>query len=166
MNHIVGSSPLARGTRGTLVTWTDYNGLIPARAGNTSIEIPCLGFHGAHPRSRGEHNSIAESIGGNWGSSPLARGTHSIRGYTFDLLGLIPARAGNTAHNRAGHPRRWAHPRSRGEHKLKVNPVATFLGSSPLARGTLGQFLARVGDRGLIPARAGNTHWTVTGSVT
>ena len=90
------------------------------------------------------------------GSSPLARGPHSIRGYTFDLLGLIPARAGNMLTLHATGASAGAHPRSRGEHLLLGLSSRALMGSSPLARGTF-EFYGAVGElAGLIPARAGN----------
>ena len=73
------------------------------------------------------------------------------------LLGLIPARAGNTARAAEIGKLTRAHPRSRGEHKRGGGVGLKQWGSSPLARGT------RAGDNildavdGLIPARAGNT---------
>ena len=72
-------------------------------------------------------------------------------------LGLIPARAGNTANSRRKHQRAGAHPRSRGEHRVRNLHGDVVTGSSPLARGTLpGGALFGYG-LGLIPARAGNT---------
>ena len=136
-------------------------GLIPARAGNTGV-VRCLpGLLRAHPRSRGEHRQRALVRGWPWGSSPLARGTPGITTHAALARGLIPARAGNT---HAGIPYRSgseAHPRSRGEHPLVLSFRLFAVGSSPLARGTLG-VLARIGCRhGLIPARAGNTQCPV-----
>ena len=59
---------------------------------------------------------------------------------TIDTLGLrlIPARAGNTYLVAVVTVAPAAHPRSRGEHVAAgINTVVGF-GSSPLARGTLG----------------------------
>ena len=92
------------------------------------------------------------------GSSPLARGTPSSSIYGASLIGLIPARAGNTRAIR--HPRCpcRAHPRSRGEHTAAASIPCSGWGSSPLARGTPRPTPERVGFFGLIPARAGNTN--------
>ena len=49
------------------------------------------------------------------------------------------------------------HPRSRGEHRKVVRLVDCITGSSPLARGTRGERLARLPRERFIPARAGNT---------
>ena len=51
----VGSSPLARGTQFSRSQGTGSQGLIPARAGNTSPRPLGRTLRGAHPRSRGEH---------------------------------------------------------------------------------------------------------------
>ena len=53
-----------------------------------------------------------------------------------------------------------AHPRSRGEHRWWKTRAAAFVGSSPLARGTLDDFAGDCFVAGLIPARAGNTRFT------
>ena len=132
-----GSSPLARGTPVMHTPHEVQNGLIPARAGNTSgIRIGAEHL-GAHPRSRGEHRTKS-SVGGAWrGSSPLARGTQAH--------GHLPVTAP------------VAHPRSRGEHGLISVAFDAPVGSSPLARGTQSAAPSLSIRLGLIPARAGNT---------
>ena len=50
-----------------------------------------------------------------------------------------------------------AHPRSRGEHRAWRMRASTREGSSPLARGARDEALENLGQRGLIPARAGST---------
>ena len=153
-----GSSPLARGTLLAEMNQKEKLRLIPARAGNTVL-IGSRGAGGvAHPRSRGEHVGYSCSSALRFGSSPLARGTPSLRVPRLQRLRLIPARAGNTSVIMSSHSRYTAHPRSRGEHSTCSNTSGVPAGSSPLARGTQGAHLpARGGDR-LIPARAGNTH--------
>ncbi len=70
------------------------------------------------------------------GPSPLARGTHDIRGAGFDGGGTIPARAGNTRSGWRLSSRMWDHPRSRGEHLALDLYPGRGPGPSPLARGT------------------------------
>ena len=91
------------------------------------------------------------------GSSPLARGTRVLRVGGADLLGLIPARAGNTPHTVGLSSSQRAHPRSRGEHDTPTPKQGLSRGSSPLARGTQADSLGIGHLYGLIPARAGNT---------
>ena len=74
-----GSSPLARGAlfqqTGQLVAL----GLIPARAGSTTLSQASTICPGAHPRSRGEHISSNPPFKSSGGSSPLARGARKPR---------------------------------------------------------------------------------------
>ena len=152
-----GSSPLARGTRQSGAGKLTRRGLIPARAGNTGRVAVTGGVRRAHPRSRGEHRLSAHLYFDLPGSSPLARGTHVLVHEGRGRVGLIPARAGNMEEPPPTPPVKWAHPRSRGEHRSHQNRGCRPTGSSPLARGT--PFCPVLGEvfPGLIPARAGNT---------
>ena len=153
----VGSSPLARGTQQALAYYRAVARLIPARAGNTSSRRHLAGLSPAHPRSRGEHVTVAGCSWGYTGSSPLARGTRTLPFEKRLSARLIPARAGNTELNLVTLSPAAAHPRSRGEHLHSFAAEMVNDGSSPLARGTP-EWLdnEREKDR-LIPARAGNT---------
>ena len=111
----------------------------------------------AHPRSRGEHAEVALMAVLEKGSSPLARGTPPELLKLRGVLGLIPARAGNTFCAGHGDMSYRAHPRSRGEHCEFPCRVPAGRGSSPLARGTRSGIRRRSIRGGLIPARAGNT---------
>ena len=155
----LGSSPLARGTLFDGLKAVVENGLIPARAGNTSSPSMSSGMLRAHPRSRGEHVFLINCSSDGMGSSPLARGTPSPPPRYAPRLGLIPARAGNTSCAVNGGQRFGAHPRSRGEHMFPSTVTVEDMGSSPLARGTLSARILTLRRRGLIPARAGNTLW-------
>ena len=154
---MMGSSPLARGTLGTVASAAATTGLIPARAGNTLSRVVWILAIGAHPRSRGEHSVVCKSPWTSKGSSPLARGTLAARSSVLSRVGLIPARAGNTAFLRRVRARLRAHPRSRGEHAAVLCVGVILSGSSPLARGTPANVFPHRGNNGLIPARAGNT---------
>ena len=157
-----GSSPLARGTRPSTSTPQNPTGLIPARAGNTMERGHVHPEHGAHPRSRGEHAATLFSVGSRSGSSPLARGTPGVDAACLVIVGLIPARAGNTNFLEIPAASPWAHPRSRGEHIHDDRRRINSLGSSPLARGTPRGFSQTKNIDGLIPARAGNTEPPIT----
>ena len=152
-----GSSPLARGTLPHIGRGGLSCGLIPARAGNTLGGSARRGSKRAHPRSRGEHSIRRFPLRQYRGSSPLARGTPQGDQVGYLPGGLIPARAGNTRISGASRPGRWAHPRSRGEHRLRMVPGHPRRGSSPLARGTQNIPAPAPVNPGLIPARAGNT---------
>ena len=119
-----------------MVAVDELHGLIPARAGNTSPRSQQQPSRRAHPRSRGEHSGEFHDSGSVQGSSPLARGTQLNTRECHAVVGLIPARAGNTDERRIGDDETGAHPRSRGEHGKTVTQVFSHPGSSPLARGT------------------------------
>lgn len=53
-------------------------------------------------------------------SSPLARGTLTAAAAEVVERGLIPAHAGNTSRGLRLAPAVGAHPRSRGEHQLRL----------------------------------------------
>ena len=72
-----GSSPLARGTPPPPPRRLRRPRLIPARAGNTCWGCVLALRYSAHPRSRGEHGRQGDPGKSKFGSSPLARGTHS-----------------------------------------------------------------------------------------
>ena len=114
--RLLGSSPLARGTRLCIEHHTFGHGLIPARAGNTQDFAQNLHVQRAHPRSRGEHRRLYRVRKYRRGSSPLARGTQLEVNPAVSVCGLIPARAGNTWEGNLGKKNVRAHPRSRGEH--------------------------------------------------
>ena len=91
------------------------------------------------------------------GSSPLTRGKPRHHRRDTRTRGLIPAHAGKTQSGPSAAGVCRAHPRSRGENALDVDPTDVDDGSSPLTRGkralgSLGSTLVR-----LIPAHAGKT---------
>ena len=128
-----GSSPRARGTRGTREIRRTGERFIPACAGNTRVSAFAAG------------------------SSPRARGTlHPVVGL-FAVGRFIPACAGNTTPNRRCPDRSAVHPRVRGEHFPETSHMIRPSGSSPRARGTLSAEQPRRPAWRFIPACAGNT---------
>ena len=115
-----GSSPLARGTYTGGEAVTRSHGLIPARAGNIQSLEWHWRFCWAHPRSRGEHRRRVLVHAFSQGSSPLAQGTFLEIDVGYAQGGLIPARAGNIAHEETQQAAARAHPRSRGEHRTRL----------------------------------------------
>ena len=156
----LGSSPLARGTPKFPLFQLVCMRLIPARAGNRRHRVQLRATPPAHPRSRGEHLTIRQLLPVLFGSSPLARGTPSWLQGVQGGTRLIPARAGNTRDLPSSSGSAAAHPRSRGEHLLISGLFQGVRGSSPLARGTLGDPNMSATATRLIPARAGNTSST------
>ena len=99
-------------------------------------------------------------MGGEAGSSPLARGLRHDNSPDAPGGGIIPARAGFTDRVSKGRATFADHTRSRGVYVLFAAPDRDALGSSPLARGLrLGEVNAAARFR-IIPARAGFT-WSL-----
>ena len=133
------------------------NGLIPAHAGKTRVCYSRRQGVGAHPRSRGENESVCHFWNILRGSSPLTRGKLCSVSHCLRVGGLIPAHAGKTrAAVAAGHRAR-AHPRSRGENCLRGLEACLRDGSSPLTRGKPYSYPRTPRRSGLIPAHAGKT---------
>ena len=155
--RVVGSSPRGRGTLSVPLTSCRRSRFIPARAGNTRWWRWPRCQRSVHPRAGGEHSSVKQMSGRDYGSSPRGRGTHR-GGAALGAHGrFIPARAGNTRPARARSTAATVHPRAGGEHPPMSSHDASCSGSSPRGRGT-------PRDRGrndlalrFIPARAGNT---------
>jgi len=110
-----------------------------------------------HPRMRGEHETVRRLEMERNGSSPHARGTHSISDFCHPSSRFIPACAGNTAHGLALYCFTAVHPRMRGEHCRLIRGIGYGCGSSPHARGTLTYTTHYVLSGWFIPACAGNT---------
>ena len=141
---MAGLSPLARGTR-------SYQHL-----NNVQVSV--------YPRWRGEHSSALAPDTTNAGLSPLARGTRPLRPGTLLLLWFIPAGAGNTGIDGKLFAQRLVYPRWRGEHAVRRLSHRFQCGLSPLARGTLIIFKEWRARLRFIPAGAGNTGATDTGT--
>ena len=156
-DSILGSSPLARGTRPHPAREGRDARFIPARAGNTRAAAPGARGSPVHPRSRGEHTASPAAGSGIPGSSPLARGTPRPGPAPASARRFIPARAGNTCPVNAPPCTTAVHPRSRGEHRHRIPDLTLGDGSSPLARGTPPRRPPRPAAQRFIPARAGNT---------
>ena len=130
-----GSSPLARGLRGSRSGRGRRPRIIPARAGFTlsCFLIRCTGRD--HPRSRGVYWERNASIAACTGSSPLARGLRGSRSGRGRRPRIIPARAGFTTRMILCPIHARDHPRSRGVYTKFLTIESDEVGSSPLARG-------------------------------
>ena len=106
---------------------------------------------------RGEHIRRRMAIHLRGGSSPHARGTLAAYPSRSRYSGIIPACAGNTDFVVGFGVACEDHPRMRGEHRFFSNQYAAAQGSSPHARGTPKCPNRHAGNRGIIPACAGNT---------
>ena len=137
VHPLLGSSPLARGLHRDVAPIDGLDGIIPARAGFTELNIRGSAIDGDHPRSRGVYGPTVPATASALASSPLARG-----------LRRRPSRRGRRPPD---------HPRSRGVYASTRSPGASGAGSSPLARGLRHADLGVDLGRRIIPARAGFT---------
>ena len=152
-----GSSPRMRGTPSGIQTLGTTVRIIPAYAGNTSIEHRKRRWNWDHPRVCGEHHENRRISAPRLGSSPRMRGTQDLRARVGINSGIIPAYAGNTSPIGFARMLHRDHPRVCGEHQHRAPETAMELGSSPRMRGTRRRSAIRTRTCGIIPAYAGNT---------
>ena len=131
----VGSSPRVRGKRHGLRWCHRRNGLIPACAGKTNLNVSAHPHTWAHPRVCGENLHDAKSSFIPIGSSPRVRGKLFPLIFCGKTQGLIPACAGKTPNSPVLNVFTWAHPRVCGENLLNEVFVSCTPGSSPRVRG-------------------------------
>ena len=91
-----GSSPLARGLRPPRHQPGSVDGIIPARAGFTTLKSVFYVSLRDHPRSRGVYGTRPSGRSESTGSSPLARGLLIAALAEHNAPRIIPARAGFT----------------------------------------------------------------------
>ena len=151
------SSPLVRGPPNKTRRPPNLPGIIPARAGTTPSTRVRSRRPRDHPRSCGDHQSLALWYASRAGSSPLVRGPPAAVAAASVGEGIIPARAGTTPGSPRRASRRRDHPRSCGDHKLTNDGAMPGIGSSPLVRGPRAAADVHAGGHGIIPARAGTT---------
>ena len=136
----LGSSPLARGLHDPQPVLVLDHGIIPARAGFTTLRDRTGCVSRDHPRSRGVYPRRTGARRSTRGSSPLARGLLPTPTIPRATQRIIPARAGFTVSWRRPTIRTSDHPRSRGVY-MNAKPYNTDVA-------------------GIIPARAGFTRKT------
>ena len=157
MRKRLGSSPLTRGKPALRGLRPESAGLIPAHAGKTMRPRVIRSGRRAHPRSRGENGGSSSPQRLQVGSSPLTRGKPKQLNIGAPAPRLIPAHAGKTAPGACSGLQGAAHPRSRGENRLRWCRWALVVGSSPLTRGKQPNYRDVLSREGLIPAHAGKT---------
>ena len=154
----LGSSPRMRGTPTLPAGSKSPSRIIPAYAGNTPRCLYPTCSCRDHPRVCGEHNIVFVPYNLYRGSSPRMRGTLTTIRCAPELIGIIPAYAGNTFRPCRLVVRGRDHPRVCGEHVCQYGRVHIERGSSPRMRGTLTPILSGSVHTGIIPAYAGNTY--------
>ena len=145
----VRGKPCAGGRKGYL------GGYIPARAGEAVMGSAGTPRPTVHPRACGGSPTSRRRATRGYGTSPRVRGKHHCHELDQDVLGYIPARAGEAAADDARPQRRGVHPRACGGSGLALVGAAVWAGTSPRVRGKhAGEDLADHAH-GYIPARAG-----------
>ena len=161
--NAAGSSPLTRGKLcGSELKFIPKR-LIPAHAGKTHRGRPMREALRAHPRSRGENRPFFGLFPFRTGSSPLTRGKLLVHLGQLTRPRLIPAHAGKTIKSVSKLRTARAHPRSRGENRVRAASNTRCAGSSPLTRGKPQSALSDIARARLIPAHAGKTGCGSTG---
>ena len=94
---ISGSSPHTRGAQYAHQGHHRREGIIPAYAGSTALDVVVHAHLTDHPRIRGEHTRQDDEPTLDWGSSPHTRGARSWIPARPCSRGIIPAYAGSTA---------------------------------------------------------------------
>ena len=112
--------------------------IIPARAGFTTPHPRRIRRGGDHPRTRGVYPDDSSVAQRHAGSSPHARGLQAPAGPARRVHRIIPARAGFTAIVSQARFMCEDHPRTRGVYLRLITKPVRALGSSPHARGLLG----------------------------
>ena len=156
-NRRRGSPPLVRERP---MMWTPYcscKGITPARAGKTFINNLQGSLGKDHPRSCGKDFSGDGPVLLQIGSPPLVR-ERLVPHHNVGHVGRItPARAGKTHHYLLGQGIVRDHPRSCGKDLLMSDNPVWMLGSPPLVRERLSEFIGPKLRTRITPARAGKT---------
>ena len=157
-----GSSPRGRGKLCRALKRAPDGGLIPARAGKTTLVWEYFATEWAHPRAGGENALAVLERANQIGSSPRGRGKPDALDRRHRRRRLIPARAGKTIAVSASVAVAGAHPRAGGENPSSPMTPGAMPGSSPRGREKRSLIERLLQLRRLIPARAGKTKIAVS----
>ena len=130
--------------------------ITPACAGNRGYANIVKSYDEDHPRLRGEQLDEVQTMYGDTGSPPLARGTVVNVLAKVITWGITPACAGNSLFGAREYIKFLDHPRLRGEQFNATLPGGIIIGSPPLARGTAGIWQENKRSGRITPACAGN----------
>ena len=150
-----GPSPRVRGSRDPRRRGAQDRGSIPARAGEPT---PACCVHSAgsvHPRACGGAPRMPCSSSPAHGPSPRVRGSRGPHRVDDELVGSIPARAGEPMWSSRPSTLRSVHPRACGGAHRDRDPGPRAEGPSPRVRGSPAEDGDRDDESGSIPARAG-----------
>ena len=131
-------------------------GIIPALAGSISLPRSTTCKPTDHPRTRGEHAVNADAKLRKQGSSPHSRGAWFQLPKGVAESRIIPALAGSITPCILHKDTQKDHPRTRGEHPVRLDQSAAKPGSSPHSRGASPDRRCTLTVDGIIPALAGS----------
>ena len=153
----LGLSPHGRGIRTGLIRNLEFDGPIPAWAGDTTTGPEAVCLTRAYPRMGGGYADNGESSMHKKGLSPHGRGILSIVVGQAVVPGPIPAWAGDTPQKPRLQAATRAYPRMGGGYDAEDFKKEAGAGLSPHGRGIRRPWLRRPASPGPIPAWAGDT---------
>ena len=153
-----GPSPRGRGNprgehHGRRRLWT-----IPAWAGQPLDENPHMTVDEDHPRVGGATPRVPSRQISACGPSPRGRGNHEVIGNASQLVGTIPAWAGQPGVRGGDSHARADHPRVGGATVVELTDDFITVGPSPRGRGNRQLPLPRRARHRTIPAWAGQPY--------
>ena len=151
-----GPSPRGRGNQYLRGAHPVPLGTIPARAGQPATHYRALAHSGDHPRAGGATAMKPDDGMLAKGPSPRGRGNHQRPRRDGQLLGTIPARAGQPPGAAAREGRIMDHPRAGGATAGLGAAMSMYQGPSPRGRGNPILVAVRRLVRGPSPRGRGN----------
>ena len=152
-----GLSPHMRGKPVGPRTDRTVPGSIPAHAGETSYRTCPLGHVWVYPRTCGGNRHGGFRVMHQEGLSPHMRGKRIRIRPEEDMVGSIPAHAGETPPSCRGAPKQGVYPRTCGGNRSPFYPSEGDWGLSPHMRGKPVNSPGNSIHPGSIPAHAGET---------
>ena len=150
-----GLSPRRRGNQRRLGVRRVEVGPIPAQAGEPTTSGVGDRAIRAYPRAGGGTVMALRVMRSRWGLSPRRRGNLPIRMADLEVVGPIPAQAGEPSGSGSGRSSTRAYPRAGGGTAVFIPGDFGHPGLSPRRRGNRGQGGCREINLGPIPAQAG-----------
>ena len=150
-----GLSPRVRGNREAVPRGKGFVGSIPASAGEPRASRAGPGRGGVYPRECGGTATHVSAAARLTGLSPRVRGNQRLRDERPEVLGSIPASAGEPIPGSPSRSRSRVYPRECGGTESELAGAGRGGGLSPRVRGNHGHAPGRLVGAGSIPASAG-----------
>ena len=134
-------------------------GITPAGAGKTSVDVSATMYLTDHPRRCGENVTKFGMLTSLIGSPPQVRGKQEKMKILLTLLRITPAGAGKTNKMIFDELEVWDHPRRCGENAQALNDLDADKGSPPQVRGKQSFAVLPPLRTRITPAGAGKTEF-------